>query len=280
MSKATRKDIHETAVVEQGAKLGAGVKIGPYCVIGPDVKLGKNVTLHAHVCIAGQTEIGEGTEIFPFASLGQPPQDLKFEGEKSKLIIGKHNVIREHVTMNPGTKGGGLETRVGDHCLFMVGTHVAHDCQVGDHVIMANNATLAGHVQVGDGAIIGGLAAVHQFVRIGAYSIIGGLSGVESDVIPYGSVIGERAGLAGLNLIGLKRRQIKRNDIHALRNAFKIMFDADIGTLLEREEEVRRQFGSVEAVNEILTFMDAKSKRSLCTPRRGFLEKDLASDDA
>lgn len=280
MSKATRKDIHETAIVEQGAKLGAGVKIGPYCVIGPDVKLGKNVTLHAHVCIAGQTEIGEGTEIFPFASLGQPPQDLKFEGEKSKLVIGKQNVIREHVTMNPGTKGGGLETRVGNHCLFMVGTHVAHDCQVGDHVIMANNATLAGHVQVGDGAIIGGLAAVHQFVRIGAYSIIGGLSGVESDVIPYGSVIGERAGLAGLNLIGLKRRKIERNDIHALRNAFKIMFDADIGTLLEREEEVRRQFGSVEAVKEILTFMDAKSKRSLCTPRRGFLEKDLASDDA
>jgi UDP-N-acetylglucosamine acyltransferase len=266
MSETT---IHPTAVIEDGAVIGAGARIGPYCTIGAQVKIGANVVLHSHVSIAGDTEIGEGTQIFPFASLGHAPQDLKFKGEKSRLIVGKHNTIREHVTMNPGTEGGGLLTQVGDNCLFMVGTHVAHDCIIGNHVIMANNATLAGHVHVGDGAIIGGLSAVHQFVRIGAGAMIGGMSGVESDVIPFGSVIGERAWLAGLNLIGLKRRKLERSDIHALRNAFKALFESDEGTLAERAEKVKAEYGDTIAVAEVLQFMGADSSRKMLVPRRG-----------
>ena len=185
--------IHPTAVIDPAARIGAGVSIGPYCVIGPEVTLKDKVILHSHVVIDGTTEIGEETEIFPFASIGHRPQDKKFFGEKSQLIIGQRNVIREHVTMNPGTDGGGLITRVGNDCLFMASSHVAHDCLVGNHVILANNATLAGHVTVGDFAIIGGLSAIHQFVRIGAHAFIGGMSGVEKDVIPFGTVKGERA---------------------------------------------------------------------------------------
>lgn len=264
---STNATIHTTAVIEKGAEIGAGCHIGPYCVIGPKVKLHANVKLHSHVCIAGDTEIGEGTEIFPFASIGHAPQDLKFKGEASRLVIGKRNVIREHVTMNPGTEGGGLLTQVGDHCLFMMSTHVAHDCMVGSHVIMANNATLAGHVQVGDFAIIGGLAAVHQFVRIGHHAMIGGLSGVEHDVIPYGSVIGERAWLAGLNLVGLKRRQFDRESIHALRHAFKAIFGQTDGTVADRAAKARAAYGTVPAVTEVLDFIDAKSHRSLLVPR-------------
>ena len=273
------QNIHPTAVIEPGAQLGEGVRVGPFCVVGSGAKLGDSVVLHSHVVVAGDTEIGEGTHVYPFASLGHPPQDLKFKGEKSKLVIGKFNAIREHVTMNPGTEGGGLLTKVGDHCLFMVGTHVAHDCRLGNHVIMANNATLAGHVRVGDGAIIGGLSAVHQFVRIGQGAMIGGMSGVENDVIPYGSVVGERAGLAGLNLVGLKRRKMDRDAIHALRGAFKLLFGGSEGTLAERTENVRRQYGEVPAVIEILSFIGDESDRSLCMPRRSF-EKETASDEA
>lgn len=271
------QSIHPTAVIENGATIGAGARVGPYCVIGAQVKIGADAVLHSHVSIAGDTEIGEGTQIFPFTSLGHAPQDLKFKGEKSRLVIGRNNTIREHVTMNPGTEGGGLLTKVGDNCLFMVGTHVAHDCILGDHVIMANNATLAGHVHVGDGAIIGGLSAVHQFVRIGAGAMIGGMSGVESDVIPFGSVIGERAWLAGLNLIGLKRRKLERADIHALRNAFKQLFESDEGTLADRAESVRSQYGDTPVVAEVLKFMGADSSRKLLVPRRG---ETISSDDA
>lgn len=272
--------IHPTAIIEKGAELASGVKIGPYCVVGQNVKLHQNVVLHSHVCVSGDTEIGEATQVFPFASLGHAPQDLKFKGEKSRLVIGKNNAIREHVTMNPGTEGGGLLTQVGDYCLFMMATHVAHDCKVGNHVILANNATLAGHVHVGDFAIIGGLAAVHQFVRIGHHAIIGGLSGVESDVIPYGSVVGERAGLAGLNLVGLKRRNMDRATIHALRNAFKLLFESDEGTLAERASVARKTYATIEAVTEILDFMGQDSSRSLCVPKRSISEKDLGLDDA
>lgn len=259
--------IHPTAIIEPGAVIGEGSHIGPYCVIGAEVKLGSHVRLHSHVSIAGDTEIGDGTHIFPFTSLGHAPQDLKFKGEKTRLTIGKNNTIREHVTMNPGTEGGGSLTSVGDNCLFMVGTHVAHDCRVGNHVIMANNATLAGHVTVGDGAVIGGLAAVHQFVRIGAGAMIGGLSGVEHDVIPYGSVIGERAWLAGLNLIGLKRRQLDRESIHAIRHTFKDIFGVAEGTIATRAAKVREQYGHIPAVVELLAFIDTKSHRSLLVPR-------------
>lgn len=258
--------IHPSAVVERGAQLGEGVRIGPFCHIGPQVVLGDEVRLHSHVVVDGYTRIGSGTVIFPFASIGHPPQDLKFQGEPSELIIGCNNRIREHVTMNPGTRGGGMITRVGDSGLFMVGSHVAHDCIVGDHVILANNATLAGHVTIGDYAVLGGLSAVHQFVRIGAHAMIGGMSGVENDVIPYGLVMGDRARLSGLNLVGLERRGFVREDIRNLRAAYRMLF-APEGTLAERLEEVARAFASHAQVSEILSFIRTKSSRALCQPR-------------
>lgn len=260
--------IHPTALVDTAAKLGVGVTVGPFCVVGPHVELGDGVRLISHVVVDGRTSIGAGTEIYPFASIGLQPQDLKFHGEPSELVIGARNQIREHVTMNPGTEGGGMITRVGDDGLFMMGSHVAHDCIVGDHVIMANNATLGGHVTLGDYVIIGGLSAVRQFVRIGAHAMIGGMSGVENDVIPYGLVMGDRARLAGLNLIGLERRGFKKDDIHALRAAYRMLFGPE-GTFAERVEEVGRDFGNRVLVEDILTFIRAKEARSLCQPREG-----------
>jgi UDP-N-acetylglucosamine acyltransferase len=258
--------IHETAVIDPAAKVAADVSIGPYCVVGPDVALGDGVVLKAHVVVDGLTKIGEGTQIYPFASIGMQPQDLKYAGEKSTLIIGRNNVIREYVTMNPGTEGGGMETRVGDNGLFMIGTHVAHDCLVGNHVIMANNATLAGHVSVGDFAVIGGLAAVHQFVRIGEHAMIGGLSGVEHDVIPFGSVMGERASLSGLNIIGLKRRGFDRDTIHGIRAAYRGLFEGD-GTLEERLDKVSSQFAENAVVQQVAAFIRGNSKRGLVIPK-------------
>jgi UDP-N-acetylglucosamine acyltransferase len=260
-------EIHPTAVISEGATLGADVFIGPYCVVGPQVTLGDRVRLVSHVVVDGMTEIGPDTEIFPFSSIGHRPQDKKFKGEASRLIIGARNVIREHVTMNPGTEGGGLVTRVGDDCLFMASSHVAHDCIVGNGVILANNAMLAGHVTVGDGAILGGLSAVHQFVRIGAYAFIGGMTGAEKDVIPYGMVISERSGLAGLNLVGLKRRSVDRENIHALRHLYKELFLSEHGTLSERAAALRasKQPAEVEAV---LDFLLADTTRAFCTPNK------------
>jgi UDP-N-acetylglucosamine acyltransferase len=258
--------IHPTAVIETGATLGNDVQIGPYCVVGENVRLADKVVLHSHVVVGGETEIGEGTEIYPFASIGLQPQDKKFHGERTRLIVGKHNMIREHVTMNPGTEGGGALTQVGDNNLFMVGAHVAHDCIVGNHVILANNATLAGHVIVGDGAIIGGLSAIHQFVRIGAYAMIGGMSGVEKDVIPYGSVMGERANLAGLNLIGLKRRNVEKDNINALRHAYKELFESE-GTLAERAQRVHAKYDQPE-VRAVTQFILGETDRAICTPAR------------
>lgn len=260
-------NIHPSSLIEPGADIADDAKIGPFCVIGSEVRIAAGVELVSHVCIAGNTTIGKNTRIFPFSSLGSAPQDLKYKGEKSRLIIGEHNVIREHVTMNTGTEGGGLLTRIGNHCLFMVGSHIAHDCHIGDHVIMANNATLGGHVAIEDYAIIGGLAAIHQFVRIGRHAIIGGMSGVEHDVIPYGSVIGERAWLAGLNLVGLKRRNFDRETIHALRNAYKMLFESKSGTLSERSQNVPEAFRQFQPVKEMIDFIDEKGARSLCTPR-------------
>ncbi|MCH8000139.1 MAG: acyl-ACP--UDP-N-acetylglucosamine O-acyltransferase, partial [Proteobacteria bacterium] len=186
-------EVHATAIVDPEARLGEGVKIGPYCVVGSHVDLGADVVLHSHVVVEGRTEVGARTQIYPFASIGHRPQDIKYGGEPSELIVGTDNMVREHVTMNPGTEGGGMVTRVGNHCLFMMGAHVAHDCTIGDRVIMANNATLGGHVTIEEGAIIGGLSAIHQFVRIGRHAMVGGMSGVEHDVIPYGMAVGERA---------------------------------------------------------------------------------------
>jgi UDP-N-acetylglucosamine acyltransferase len=257
--------IHPTAIIDKDATIESGVTVGAYSVVSKGVTLKSGVVLHSHVVVAGDTYIGEGTEIFPFASIGHRPQDKKFHGENTRLIVGKNNVIREHVTMNPGTEGGGGLTQVGDNNLFMVASHVAHDCIVGNHIILANNATLAGHVVVGDGAIIGGLAAIHQFVRIGAYAMIGGMSGVEKDVIPYGSVMGERANLAGLNLIGLKRRQIDKENINALRHAFKALFMATEGTLVERAQKVDGDYEQPE-VRAMTQFILSSSDRSFCTP--------------
>lgn len=258
--------IHPTAIIDPAASIGRDVTIGPYCVIGPNVALADNVRLVSHVAIDGRTRIGAGTVVYPFASLGHRPQDLKFHGEDSELIIGANNQIREHVTMNPGTEGGGMVTRVGDNCLFMMAAHVAHDCQVGNNVILANNATLAGHVTVGDYVIVGGLSAVHQFVRIGPYAIIGGMSGVESDVIPFGLVKGERAHLAGLNMVGLERRGFNRDDIRALRSAYRMLF-APEGTLAERLEETATHYKDQEQVGRIVEFIRAQTSRPLCQPK-------------
>ena len=271
----TNQSIHPTAIINKGAKIGKGVHIGAFCVIGKDVTLEDNIRLHSHVVVEGDTYIGENTEIFPFASIGHIPQDLKFKGEKSRLEIGKNNKIREHVTMNPGTEGGGMVTKIGDNCLFMMSSHVAHDCQVGNHVILANNATLAGHVHVGDFAIIGGLSAVHQFVRIGHHAMIGGMSGIENDVIPYGQANGERASLSGLNLVGLKRRGFSREDIHSLRSAYRMLFSPE-GTLAERTEDVAEMFKGHSAVMDVLGFMQGNSSRALCQPKNIAKDADAA----
>ena len=258
--------IHPTAIVAAGADVGEGVDIGPYCTVGPNVELGDGCRLISHVVLDGHTRVGGGTTIYPFAVIGLRPQDLKYKGEPSSLEIGSNCTIREHVTMNPGTEGGGLVTRVGSRCLFMVGSHVAHDCQVGNSVIMANNATLAGHVWIGDFAIIGGLSAVHQFVRIGEHAMIGGMSGVEHDVIPYGSAMGDRARLSGLNIVGLRRRGFSRDDIHILRKTYRLLF-AQEGTLTERVEDVVELYDEVEPVMDIVNFIRANKNRAVLQPR-------------
>lgn len=260
--------IHATAIIDPKATLGDGVRIGPYCLVGADVELGADVLLHSHVVIEGRTRIGARSQIFPFASIGHRPQDLKYKGEPSELLVGEDTTVREHVTMNPGTKGGGLVTRVGNHCLFMVGAHVAHDCQIGDHVILANNATLGGHVVVEDHAIIGGLSAIHQFVRVGRHAIVGGMSGVEHDVIPYGMALGERARLHGLNVVGLKRYGFDRGQIQALNSAFQILF-ADDDTLAERVARLEAELGQTKGVTDIVAFVRGGSSRALCRPKPG-----------
>lgn len=258
--------IHPSAIVEDGAKLANSVSVGPFCIVGGEVELGEGVSLLSHAVVTGRTQIGEGTRIFPFTSIGHQPQDLKYKGEESRLVIGRNNTIREHVTINPGTEGGGMLTQVGDGCLFMVSAHVAHDCIVGNNVILVNNATLGGHVVVGDQAIVGGLSAVHQFVRIGPHAMIGGMTGVETDVIPYGSVIGNRGHLAGLNLVGLKRRGFSRDDIHLLRGAFKLLFGRE-GTMQERVSAVATQYDGCAPVMDIVEFIRADSSRSFCQPK-------------
>lgn len=258
--------IHPTAVVDPGAKLGERVSVGPFCTIGPQVECGDDVQLLSHVVIAGRTRIGAGTRIFPFASIGHQPQDLKYKGEDSRLEIGARNTIREHVTINPGTEGGGLVTRIGDDCLLMVASHVAHDCRIGNHAIIVNNVLLGGHVEIGDYAVIGGGAAVHQFVRIGPHAMVGGMSGVEGDVIPFGMVMGNRAHLAGLNLVGLKRRAFDREEIHQLRAAYRLLF-AQEGTLQERVVDVEKLFPGNVLTGEVLAFLRRESSRGLCLPR-------------
>lgn len=259
--------IHPTAIIDPAAQIGADVIIGPYSVIGKNVKLHDRVELKSHVVIEGHTTVGEESIIYPFASVGHAPQDLKFHGEASELIIGKKTTIREHATLNPGTETGTMKTIVGDNCLLMMSTHVAHDCLVGNNVIMANNATLGGHVIVGDNVLIGGLSAVHQFVRIGSFAVIGGMSGVESDVIPYGRVKGERAFLAGLNLIGLERNGFDKDQVKYLQRAFNHLFD-DAGTLEQRISSVANDFSDNSAVMQIIDFARSKTRFPLCSPQR------------
>ncbi len=265
--------IHSTAIVGANAQLGENVEIGAYSIIGDEVKIGEGTVVKSHVVIEGDTEIGKNNLIFPFASIGLAPQDLKFRGEKSKVIIGDDNRIREHVTIHLGTQDGTMVTRIGSNCLLMVGVHIAHDCIVGDHVILANNVTLAGHVEVGDYAVIGGLSAVHQFARIGHGAMIGGMSGVEGDVIPYSAVMGERAFLAGLNLVGMKRRGIARDEIHALRNFFKKVFSEKSGAFSERVDAAAKEFQSV-IVQDVASFVKSKSTRAFCQPKATYDSAD------
>ncbi len=257
--------VHPTAVIEPGAVIGAGCRIGPFCVLGPEVVLGPGVTLHSHVAVAGVTRIGEGTTIWPFASVGHAPQDLKYRGERTELIIGARNRIREHVTLNPGTEGGGGVTRVGDDNLFMMSSHVGHDCSLGSGIVIANSVALGGHVVVEDGVVIGGLSGVHQFVRLGRGAMIGGMSGVVADVIPYGSVAGERAHLAGLNLVGLKRREASRADIHGLRGTYRTLFEGE-GTLQERARAAEAREAGNPLVAEIVRFILEGGSRAFTLP--------------
>ncbi len=262
--------LHATAIIEPGAKLGAGVKIGPYCVVGAQVELGDGVELKSHVVVAGRTIIGARTRVFPFASLGHEPQDLKFHGEENRLEIGADCTIREGVTMNPGTEAGGGLTRVGHSGTFLAYSHVAHDCLVGDHVIFSNNVMLAGHCRVGNHVIIGGGAGIHQFVRLGNHAFIGAMSGVTQDVIPYGMAVSDQrdAQLSGLNVVGLKRRGFALSAVHELRRAYRLLF-APEGTLRERVEDVAAAFDTHPLVHEVLAFIREGGDRSILTPREG-----------
>jgi UDP-N-acetylglucosamine acyltransferase len=256
--------IHPSAVVEEGAEIAAGCTIGPFCHVGPEVRLAEDVELKSHVVVTGDTRIGAETVIFPFAVIGEIPQDLKFRGERTRLEIGERNRIREHVTMNAGTEGGGGVTRVGDDGLFMAGCHVAHDVQIGDRVILVNNAALAGHCVLEDEVIVGGLSGVHQFVRIGRGAIIGAVTMVTNDVIPYGLVQAPRGRLDGLNLVGLKRRGVPREDITALRAAFQMLAQGE-GPFQDRARRLGEETVS-DYVREIVDFVLAGSDRSFLTP--------------
>jgi UDP-N-acetylglucosamine acyltransferase len=260
-------EIAPTAVVSPAAILGPGCRIGPYCVVGAGAVLEEGVELASHVVIEGEVRLGAGVKVFPFATIGLPPQDLKYRGQPTRVEIGPRTQIREHVTIHRGSVGGEGVTRIGADCLLMVGAHVAHDCTLGDRVILANNVLLAGHVTIGDTVFVGGGAAVHQFVRIGRHAVIGGVTGVEADVIPYGSAMGNRARLVGLNLIGLKRRGFSRAEIHTLRAAFRSLFRSP-GLFEERVAATEAAFGSDPRVAEILAFIRADSRRGLCRAGR------------
>ncbi len=258
--------IHPSAIVEPGARVGEGARIGPFCLVGSDVEIGRGCELVSHVVVHGRTTVGPNTRIFPFASIGHQPQDLKYTGEPSTLTIGANCILREGVTMNPGTQGGGMVTKVGDNCAFLANSHVGHDCIVGNNVIFSNNVMLAGHCVVGDFAILGGGAAAIQFARIGTHAFLGGMSGLENDLIPYGMALGNRAYLSGLNIIGLQRRGFSREDIHKLRRAYRLLF-AEEGTLKERVDDVAAEYADHSIVQEIVAYIREGGKRSLCTPR-------------
>lgn len=257
--------VHPSAIVEPGAKVGPGCRIGPFCLIGPEVTLGPGVTVKSHAVVTGWTEMGEGSTIFPFATVGEVPQDLKFRGEHTRLIVGARCRIREGATLNTGTEGGGGVTRVGDDCLIMTGAHVGHDAQIGNRVILVNNVAIAGHCVLGDDVIVGGLSGVHQWVRIGQGAIIGAVTMVTNDVLPYGLVQGPRGELDGLNLVGLKRRGVDRAEIMALRAAYQMLAQGE-GTFLDRARRLSEETDSPH-VREITDFVLSNSDRSFLTPK-------------
>ena len=256
--------IHKSSVVDSKAKISNKVKIGPFCYIGPNVILNENVELVSNVHVEGNTVIGKGTRIFPFASIGTQPQDLKFKGEKNSLDIGENNLIREYVTINPGTEGGGSKTKIGNNCLFMISSHVAHDCKIGNNVIIANNVPLGGHVTIEDSVVIGGNSAVQQFTRIGRLAMIGGMTGVLKDVIPFGLSIGNRNHLQGLNLIGLRRKKYDNQKIMGLNKAYKEIFASK--NFHENLSKINVEHKGNELVNEVITFIEKDKKRPICSP--------------
>ena len=256
--------IHNSSVIDKKAKIGKNVKVGPFCYIGPDVQISDNVEIISNVHIEGNTKVGNRTKIFPFASIGTQPQDLKYKGESNSLVIGDNNIIREYVTINPGTQGGGGKTVVGNNCLFMISSHVAHDCRVGNNVVIANNVPLGGHVTIDDDVIIGGNSAVQQFVRIGKLAMIGGMTGVLKDVIPFGLSFGNRNYLRGINLIGLKRKKYKNDVIMELDEAFKKLFSSK--NLHENLSKINGEYKGNDLVAEVISFISKDKKRPICTP--------------
>ena len=256
--------IHNSSVIDKKAKIGKNVKIGPFCFIGPKVQINNNVELISNVHIEGKTMVGEGTKIYPFSSVGTPPQDKKYKGEDNSLEIGKNNIIREYVTINPGTKGGGEKTIIGDNCLFMISSHVAHDCKIGNNVVIANNVPLGGHVTIEDSVVIGGNSAVQQFTRIGRLAMIGGMTGVLKDVIPFGLSFGNRNYLRGINLIGLKRNKYNNKEIMELDQAFKKIFSSK--NLHENLTKINGEYKENNLVKEVIDFIGKDKKRPICTP--------------
>ena len=255
--------IHSTAIIDSKAKISENVHIGPYCVIGPNVEINENTEIQSHVNISGHTKIGKGNKIYPFVSINDP-QDLKYNGEPTDLVIGDNNKIREYVTINPGTVGGGGKTIIGNNCLFMVSSHVAHDCQLGNNIIIANNVAIAGHAIIDDHVIIGGNSAVQQFTRIGKMAMIGGMTGVLHDVIPYGLSTGNRNSLQGLNLIGLRRSKFDNKDILGLSDAYKEIFATK--NLTENLSKLNGSFKDNPLVKDVIEFIKKDKKRSICTP--------------
>ena len=256
--------IHNTAIIESSANISKNVKIGPYSIIGANVEIGDGTEIQSHVSIVGKTKIGKNNKIYPFASIGNDPQDLKFQGEETKLEIGDNNKIREYVTINPGTKGGGGLTKIGNNCLFMVSAHIAHDCFVGNNVILANNVPLGGHAHIDDNAIIGGNSAVQQFTRVGRSAMIGGMCGVVRDIIPDGIVHGNRSTLQGINLIGLRRKKISNKEIIILSDAYKEIFKNE--NLTDNLKNLSVEYKSNKLVKEVINFIEKDKKRPICTP--------------
>jgi len=256
--------IDKTAIVDPKAKISNNVEIGPYSIIGPDVEIGENTKIHSHVNISGITYIGKENKIYPFASIGNDPQDLKYKGEPTKLTIGNKNTIREYVSINPGTIGGGSQTTIGNNCLLMVSSHVAHDCLISNNVILANSVAIAGHAKIDDGVIIGGNSAVQQFTRIGKMAMIGGMTGVSRDVIPYGLSTGNRNFLNGINIIGLRRDKIQNKEIIGLTEAYKEIFKSK--KLNENISKLNEKFKDNILVKEVLEFINKDKKRPICTP--------------